>query len=128
MSSSIVLPLPSLSSELCNYCRSHINNQIGKEILEKSRKRKQNRPQKFQTPLLPHTSRSLLSSYNQESLSPTKKIRKLEENEELEDRSAREVLFLLEKKKKGPKSDGLYKFVLWREALKNEKNKICLSS
>jgi len=109
--------------------RSHINNQIGKEILEKSRKRKQNRPQKFQTPLLAHTSRSLLSSYNQESLSPTKKIRKLEEEqEEQEERNAREVLFLLEKKKKGPKSDGLYKFVLWREALKNEKNKICLSS
>lgn len=110
--------------------RSPVNNQIGKEILEKSRKRKQNRPQKFQTPLLPHTSRSLLSSYNQESLSPTKKIRKLEEEEEedREERNAREVLFLLEKKKKGPKSDGLYKFVLWREALKNEKNKICLSS
>ena len=119
---------PASHLTFCNFCRSHINNQIGKEILEKSRKRKQNRPQKFQTPLLPHTSRSLLSSYNQESLSPTKKIRKLEENEELEDRSAREVLFLLEKKKKGPKSDGLYKFVLWREALKNEKNKICLSS
>ena len=113
----------------CYSSRSHINNQIGKEILEKSRKRKQNRPQKFQTPLLAHTSRSLLSSYNQESLSPTKKIRKLEEEqEEQEERNAREVLFLLEKKKKGPKSDGLYKFVLWREALKNEKNKICLSS
>ena len=89
-----LLHLPSLSSELCNYCRSHINNQIGKEILEKSRKRKQNRPQKFQTPLLPHTPRSLLSSYNQESLSPTKKIRKVEEKELQEERNAREVLFL----------------------------------
>ena len=69
-----------------------------------------------------------MSSYNQESLSPTKKIRKVEEKELQEERNAREVLFLLEKKKKGPKSDGLYKFVLWREALKNEKNKICLSS
>ena len=128
MSCSFLLRLPASHLNCCNYCRSHINNQIGKEILEKSRKRKQNRPQKFQTPLLPHTPRSLLSSYNQESLSPTKKIRKVEEKELQEERNAREVLFLLEKKKKGPKSDGLYKFVLWREALKNEKNKICLSS
>lgn len=110
--------------------RSHTNHQIGKEVLEKSRKRKQNRPQKFQMPLLPQTSsRNLFTSYNQESLSPTKKVRKLvEDREEGEEKSAKEVLFLLEKKKKLPKADGLYKFVLWREALKTEKNKFVLSS
>ena len=34
-----------------------------------------------------------------------------------------EVLFLLEKKKKSEKKDGLHKFVLWREALKDAKSK-----
>ena len=34
------------------------------------------------------------------------------------------ILSLLEKKKKGLKKDGLYKFVLWREALKDEKSKM----
>lgn len=71
--------------------------------------------------------KNLLSSYNQESLSPTKKVRKLDEDVEDEENNAKEVLFLLEKKKKLPKADGLYKFVLWREALKTEKNKFCLS-
>ena len=35
-----------------------------------------------------------------------------------------EILVLLEKKKKLVKKDGLYKFVLWREALKDEKTKL----
>ena len=35
-----------------------------------------------------------------------------------------EILVLLERRKKGVKKDGLYKFVLWREALKDEKNKL----
>ena len=70
-------------------------------MLEKSRKRKQNRPHKFQMPLLPQ---NLITSYNQESLSPTKKVRKLEEErEEEEKKNAKEVLSLLEKKKKLPK-------------------------
>ena len=34
------------------------------------------------------------------------------------------ILGLLEKKKKGVKKDGLYKFVLWREALRDEKSKV----
>jgi hypothetical protein len=34
------------------------------------------------------------------------------------------VLNLLEKKKKQVKKDGLYKFVLWREALRDEKSKV----
>ena len=34
------------------------------------------------------------------------------------------VVNLLEKKKKQVKKDGLYKFVLWREALKDEKSKV----
>ena len=58
--------------------------------------------------------------------SPTKKIRKVGESDP--ETKPAEILFLLEKKKKGVKKDGLYKFVLWREALRDEKNKVCLSS
>ena len=57
--------------------------------------------------------------------SPTKKVRKIGDL----DNGSRptEILFLLEKKKKLVKKDGLYKFVLWREALREEKNKVCLT-
>jgi len=37
-----------------------------------------------------------------------------------------QVVSLLEKKKKLVKKDGLYKFVLWREALRDEKTKLVL--
>lgn len=36
------------------------------------------------------------------------------------------VISLLEKKKKLVKKDGLYKFVLWKEALRDEKTKMDL--
>ena len=47
------------------------------------------------------------------------------EDELMEEASnAINILSLLEKKMKGLKKDGLYKFVLWREALKDEKSKM----
>ena len=52
-------------------------------------------------------------------------MRKVGESGDVE-KSPTEILFLLEKKKKLVKKDGLYKFVLWREALKEEKNKVFL--
>ena len=52
-------------------------------------------------------------------------MRKVGESGDAE-KSPTEILFLLEKKKKLVKKDGLYKFVLWREALKEEKNKVFL--
>ena len=54
-------------------------------------------------------------------------MRKLGDSLAQENRNPTEILFLLEKKKKLVKKDGLYKFVLWREALRDEKNKVCLS-
>ena len=94
--------------------------EIGRQVLERSRKRKQSRPNKFQAPILP------LNSKNSGSGSPTKKVRKVGDADH--GTNPTEILFLLEKKKKLVKKDGLYKFVLWREALREEKNKVCLSS
>ena len=94
--------------------------EIGRQVLERSRKRKQSRPNKFQAPVLP------LNSKNSGSGSPTKKVRKVGDADH--GTNPTEILFLLEKKKKLVKKDGLYKFVLWREALREEKNKVCLSS
>ena len=94
------------------FYRIRSNQEIGRQVLEKSRKRKQNRPSKFQPTSLPPNSTGLGS--------PTKKIRKVGEDGD-SDESQTEIVFLLEKKKKLVKKDGLYKFVLWREALREEK-------
>jgi len=81
--------------------------ELGRQFLEKSRKRKQTRPVKITSPITNRKSRKL------EPVSTTT-------NTATEDTN---ILSLLEKKKKGVKKDGLYKFVLWREALKEEKSK-----
>ena len=94
------------------FYRTRSNQEMGRQVLEKSRKRKQNRPSKFQPTPLPPNSTGLCS--------PTKKIRKVGEGGD-SDESQTEIVFLLEKKKKLAKKDGLYKFVLWREALREEK-------
>ena len=83
------------------------------EVLEKSRKRKQNRPSKISSPIT-------TTSGNNISGSPLKKMKKFEPP----NATRTEILVLLEKKKKLVKKDGLYKFVLWREALKDEKTKL----
>jgi len=75
--------------------------EIGRQTVERSRKRKQALPVRIPSPAINNKSRKVES--------PT------------EDPN---ILTLLEKKKKGVKKDGLYKFVLWREALKDEKSKL----
>jgi len=75
--------------------------EIGRQTVERSRKRKQALPVRIPSPHINNKSRKVES--------PT------------EDPN---ILTLLEKKKKGVKKDGLYKFVLWREALKDEKSKL----
>jgi len=100
------------------------NQEIGRQVMERSRKRKQNRPSKFTASSLPQSCKTVTSGLG----SPTKKIRKVGEDGDRDSVNATEILFLLEKKKKLVKKDGLYKFVLWREALREEKNKVCLPS
>ena len=92
-----------------------ISKDVGKEVLERSRKRKQNRPSRFVSPV-PSTTNIMKS--------PIKKMRKVVLSDTSPPTSHTEILCLLEKKKKMVKKDGLYKFVLWREALKDEKTKI----
>jgi len=98
-------------------CQSNTesNKNVGREVLERSRKRKQNRPSRIATPV---------PAYNSVTGSPIKKMRKVGSVRSSEPASQAEILFLLEKKKKLVKKDGLYKFVLWREALKDEKTKL----
>eukprot|EP00092_Neocalanus_flemingeri_P011582 GFUD01012483.1.p1 GENE.GFUD01012483.1~~GFUD01012483.1.p1 ORF type:complete len:359 (+),score=118.49 GFUD01012483.1:64-1140(+) len=92
------------------------NKGVGREVLERSRKRKQNRPSRIPNSPIAFTSSN--------TGSPIKKMRKVGLNEDSAPASRTEILFLLEKKKKLVKKDGLYKFVLWREALKDEKTKL----
>jgi len=91
------------------------NQSIGREVLERSRKRKQNRPSRILSPI-PSTMNI--------TGSPIKKMRKVGLSDITSPTTHTEILFLLEKKKKLVKKDGLYKFVLWREALKDEKTKV----
>lgn len=105
------------------FYRTKSNQGVGRQVLERSRKRKQNRPSKFQPTPLPLYTKAANNSTGLGS--PTKKVRKVGECGDGE-KSQTEILFLLEKKKKLVKKDGLYKFVLWREALREEKNKVCL--
>ncbi|XP_023331583.1 uncharacterized protein LOC111703770 isoform X2 [Eurytemora carolleeae] len=81
----------------------------GLQVWEKSRKRKQPRPVRHPSPSSTSKSRKvepLIDSTSSSILQPQPN-----------------VVHLLEKKKKGVKKDGLYKFVLWREALRDEKAK-----
>jgi len=91
------------------------NKSVGREVLERSRKRKQNRPSRILSPLPP--TMNITGS-------PIKKMRKVGMSDNSSPTTHTEILFLLEKKKKLVKKDGLYKFVLWREALKDEKTKL----
>jgi len=75
--------------------------EIGRQTVERSRKRKQALPVRIPSPFADNKSRKVESPPEDPN-----------------------ILTLLEKKKKGVKKDGLYKFVLWREALKDEKSKL----
>ena len=88
-------------------CSAKSNQEIGRQVMERSRKRKQNRPSKFTASSLPQSCKTVTSGLG----SPTKKIRKVGEDGDRDSVNATEILFLLEKKKKLVKKDGLYKFV-----------------
>jgi len=102
-------------SDTKNISNKPTNRSVGKEVLERSRKRKQNRPSRIVNPV--PTTNSITGS-------PIKKMRKVGMSDSSAPATQTEILFLLEKKKKLVKKDGLYKFVLWREALKDEKTKM----
>jgi len=78
-----------------------IMQERGKQVLEKSRKRKQARPSRVMT--------SLGTSYT------------VPIDREVGKEDGGQCLAALEKRKKLVKKDGLYKFVLWREALRDSK-------
>jgi len=103
---------------------------LGKQVLERSRKRKQNRPLRSPQNGLG----SPWSSSTSNLASPVKRVKRVmtslgttytlpSPTKEPVDQSD-QVVSLLEKKKKLVKKDGLYKFVLWREALRDEKTKL----
>lgn len=108
------------SSDFSSPSNKPISKVTGREVLERSRKRKQNRPSRICNPVTVNIANATNNSITG---SPNKKMRKVGG---LGDSPATqtEILFLLEKKKKLVKKDGLYKFVLWREALKDEKTKM----
>ena len=84
------------------FCRTKFNRNFRRQVLERSAKRKQGSPTKSPT------YRTLGFS------SPTKKTRKNGKGEDLE------IVSLFGNRKKDELKDGLYKFVLWREAWKEE--------
>jgi len=97
--------------------------ELGRKVLEKSRKRKQVRPVRNKSPSMTAAMYSPLAG------TPTKKMKKLPGSDlsdagDEEEETPELALTLLERKKKLVKKDGLYKFVLWREALRDEKTKL----
>ncbi len=88
------------------------------------RKRKQRNPAKVTSPIFNRKTRRL--DNNEEDDADQGFGDGLDDDDAMmaEAENAINILSLLEKKKKGLKKDGLYKFVLWREALKDEKSKM----
>lgn len=104
---------PSILSLVRGFCgdissSDNSDTDMGSDELVNSRKRKQTQPARFLSPLPPGGKFRKLGS-------PPPHVPK---------ESPEGVVNLLEKKKKQVKKDGLYKFVLWREALKDEKSKV----
>jgi len=113
--------------------------EVGKQVLERSRKRKQSRPTRdedFQSKNKGGDGQQpVTTSCNGTSLaSPVKRLKRVMTSlgtsyslspvpTEAGDQGDK-VISLLEKKKKLVKKDGLYKFVLWKEALRDEKTKL----
>jgi len=114
--------------------------EIGKQVLERSRKRKQSRPTRDED----YQSKNRGQGDGQQAVStpcngssvasPVKRLKRVMTSlgtsyslptapSEAGDQGDK-VISLLEKKKKLVKKDGLYKFVLWKEALRDEKTKM----
>jgi len=113
---------------------------VGKQVLERSRKRKQSRPTRDEDYQSKNRGQgdgqqAVSTSCNGTSVaSPVKRLKRVMTSLgtsyslstvplEAGDQGDK-VISLLEKKKKLVKKDGLYKFVLWREALRDEKTKM----
>jgi len=92
--------------------------EVGRQMCENSRKRKQPLPVKIPSPIINRKTRKMeqqvVRSKTPDTIIPTNTVTPDEDPN---------ILGLLEKRKKGVKKDGLYKFVLWREALRDEKAK-----
>jgi len=91
--------------------------ELGRQMCENSRKRKQPLPVKIpvDSAIVSRKTRKVDVIANSGHASQTTSS---------SDGEDPNILGLLEKKKKGVKKDGLYKFVLWREALRDEKSKV----
>ena len=90
------------------------------------RKRKQRNPAKVTSPIFNRKTRRLDNNGEEDDTDQGFGDDGLDDEDAMmaEAENAINILSLLEKKKKGLKKDGLYKFVLWREALKDEKSKM----
>jgi len=118
--------------------------EVGKQILERSRKRKQSRPTRDEDYQYKNRGGEELQSASLTAsgslvppVSPVKRLKRVMTSlgtsyslpssaPEASGDQGDKVISLLEKKKKLVKKDGLYKFVLWKEALRDEKTKMDL--
>lgn len=115
--------------------------EVGKQVLERSRKRKQSRPTRDEDYQSKNRGQGMdglqavsTSCNGTSPASPVKRLKRVMTSlgtsyslptapSEAGDQGDK-VISLLEKKKKLVKKDGLYKFVLWKEALRDEKTKM----
>jgi len=117
-----------LGVDTCESCNNHFMSCFDEEMdqsspagdnlslaADKSRKRKQRTPAKLNSQIFGTKSRRMDTEVQDELVKDDPMVEEAE--------NGINILTLLEKKKKGLKKDGLYKFVLWREALKDEKSK-----
>jgi len=121
-----------LGVDTCDSCNHHLifcqeedeSQNNFQSVNDRSRKRKQRNPAKVTSPIFNRKTRRL--DNNEEEDADQGFGDGLDDDDAMmaEAENAINILSLLEKKKKGLKKDGLYKFVLWREALKDEKSKM----
>eukprot|EP00088_Acartia_fossae_P050700 TRINITY_DN5682_c0_g1_i2.p1 TRINITY_DN5682_c0_g1~~TRINITY_DN5682_c0_g1_i2.p1 ORF type:complete len:367 (-),score=83.04 TRINITY_DN5682_c0_g1_i2:167-1267(-) len=134
-----------LGVDTCDTCNHHFifcqeeeeSDSHLQGVNDKSRKRKQRNPAKLTSPIFNRKTRRLDQTTTGENDNffgngfgngdVVDNHHQLFEDDDpmvAEAEAGINILSLLEKKKKGLKKDGLYKFVLWREALKDEKSKM----
>jgi len=90
---------------------------LGRQTLERSRKRKQ------KSSRYGNESKKVVNPSKKARRLPVEGVRPFQKNKTGSDADKPEVVSLLESKRKLVKADGLYKFVLWRQALRGEKER-----